>query len=51
MKNVHLTTHIAGSLGEEVVRMADYVIQEFQAWEKGQPLQYSVTLEMLSTMA
>jgi phosphoglycerate dehydrogenase-like enzyme len=51
MPNVHLTTHIAGSLGDEVVRMADYSIQEFQAWEQGRPLRYAVTREMLSTMA
>jgi phosphoglycerate dehydrogenase-like enzyme len=51
MPNVHLTTHIAGSLGDEVVRMADYAIEEFQAWTQGQPLRYAVTLEMLPTMA
>lgn len=51
MPNVHLTTHIAGSIGGEVVRMADYAIKEFQAWENDQPLRYAVTLEMLSTMA
>ena len=51
MPNVHLTSHIAGSMGDEVVRMADYVIEEFQAWQNGQPLRYAVTLEMLSTMA
>jgi len=51
LPNVHLTTHIAGSLGDEVVRMADYSIQEFQAWEQGRPLRYAVTREMLSTMA
>jgi len=51
MPNVHLTSHIAGSMGDEVVRMADYVIEEFQAWENGQSLHYNVTLEMLSAMA
>ena len=51
MSNIHLTTHIAGSLGDEVVRMADYSIEEFQAWEQGRPLRYAVTREMLSTMA
>lgn len=51
MPNVHLTSHIAGSMGDEVVRMADYMIEEFRAWEDGQPLRYNVTLEMLSNMA
>ena len=50
MPNVNLTTHIAGSLGDEVVRLADYAIEEFQAWENGQPLRYAVTLEMLPTL-
>lgn len=51
MPNVHLTSHIAGSMGDEVVRMADYMIEEFRAWEDDQPLRYNVTLDMLSTMA
>jgi len=51
MPNVHLTSHIAGSIGDEVVRMADYMIEEFQAWEESRPLRYAVTREMLSTMA
>jgi phosphoglycerate dehydrogenase-like enzyme len=38
MPNVFLTSHIAGSIGDEVVRMADYIIEEFDAWEKGEPL-------------
>jgi len=51
LPNVHLTSHIAGSLGDEVIRMADYCIEEFLAWEKGDALRYAVTLEMLDTMA
>lgn len=51
MPNVHLTSHIAGSMGDEVVRMADYMIEEFQAWENGQPMRYSITLDMLSNLA
>jgi len=51
LPNVYLTSHIAGSLGDEVVRMADYCIDEFLAWESGKPLKYSVSLEMLETMA
>jgi len=49
--NVQLSSHIAGSLGDEVVRMADYVIEEFHRWQRGEALRYSVTLEMLETMA
>ena len=51
LPNVQLTTHIAGSINDEVLRMADYVIEEFQRWRDGKPLQYSVTLEMLENMA
>lgn len=51
LPNAFLTSHIAGSIGDEVVRMADYMIEEFEAWEKGEPLRYAVSLEMLKTMA
>ncbi len=51
LPNVQLSSHIAGSLGDEVVRMADYVIEEFTRWQRGDALRYSVTLEMLKTMA
>jgi len=51
LPNVELTTHIAGSLNDEVVRMADYIIEEFQAWEDGRPLRYEVTEDMLGNMA
>ncbi|XHR31101.1 MAG: NAD(P)-dependent oxidoreductase [Chthoniobacteraceae bacterium] len=51
LPNVRVSHHIAGSLGDEVVRMADYMIEEFQRWENGEPLRYAVTKEMLRTMA
>lgn len=51
MPNVQVSTHIAGSLGDEVVRMADFCIEEFDAWMRDQPLRYSVSLEMLEAMA
>ena len=51
MENVFLTSHIAGSIGDEVVRMADYMIEEFEAWQSGKALRYGVSLEMLETMA
>ncbi len=51
LPNLLLTSHIAGSLGTEVVRMADYVIAEYRAWRAGEPLRYAVTKEMLATMA
>jgi len=51
LPNVHLTTHIAGSMGNELVRMADYCFEEFMAWDRGDPLRYAVSLPMLKTMA
>ena len=51
LPNVFLTTHIAGSIGDEVVRMADYAIEEFVRWQRREPLRYAVTLEMLESMA
>lgn len=51
LPNVQLSSHIAGSLGDEVVRMADYMLEEFARWQRGQALLYTVTLEMLETMA
>lgn len=51
LPNVQLSSHIAGSLGTEVVRMADYMIEEFQRWRTGEPTRYEVTPDMLATMA
>ncbi|MBU08489.1 MAG: phosphoglycerate dehydrogenase [Gemmatimonadetes bacterium] len=51
MPNVHLSTHIAGSMNDEIVRMADYMIEDFRRWEEGVPLNYQVTPERLETMA
>ena len=50
LPNVWLSPHIGGSVGDEVVRMADCVIEEFQAWESGKPLRYRVTSEVLANM-
>ena len=51
LPNILLTSHIAGSQGDEVVRMADYMIGEFLSWDRGDPLRYRVTEDMLATMA
>ena len=51
MPNVCLTSHIAGSIGDEVWRMADFVLEEFDLWRAGLPLRYSVTPAILETMA
>ncbi len=51
MENVFLTPHIAGSIGNEVHRMSEYMLGEYCALASGQPTKYEVTEQMLSTMA
>lgn len=50
LPNVIISPHIGGTAGDEVVRLADCVIDEFIAWDAGKPLQYQVTREILETM-
>lgn len=51
LPNVHLTPHIAGSMGREVVRMADWMLEEFVRWQRGEPLCHAITLDMLEQIA
>ena len=51
LENCILTPHIAGSSGDEVRRMSEYMLEEFEAFIKNEPLKYEVTLKMLETMA
>lgn len=51
LPNCFMTPHIAGSLGDEVVRMADYMVTEFERYSAGQPCRYEVSMKMLETMA
>lgn len=51
LKNVIVTPHIAGSLGREVVRMAEYMSEEAERIDKGESPLYEVTAESLKTMA
>jgi phosphoglycerate dehydrogenase-like enzyme len=51
MPNVYMTPHVAGSLGNEVHRMAQYMLDEYRLYVSGQPTRYEVTLAMLEKMA
>lgn len=51
LPNCFLTPHIAGSLGTELVRMSEYMVNEYEKYAKGEPCRYEVTLKMLETMA
>lgn len=50
LPNIIISPHIGGTAGDEVVRLADCIIDEFIAWDAGKPLQYQVTKEVLETM-
>ena len=51
MENVFLTPHLAGSIGDEVARMGEYMYREYRAFSAGLPTKYRVTEPMLATMA
>jgi phosphoglycerate dehydrogenase-like enzyme len=51
LDNVVMTPHIAGSTGQEIWRMADFMIDEAVALSEGRALKYEVSMEMLKTMA
>jgi phosphoglycerate dehydrogenase-like enzyme len=42
LPNVFLSSHIAGSVGDEVHRLADYAIEEFDRFRRGEALRYQV---------
>lgn len=50
-ENCFITTHIAGSAEHEVWRMAEYMLNELIRYEAGEKTLYSVSLDMLRTMA
>ena len=51
LPNCFLTPHIAGSSGNEVMRMAEYMIDESMRYLGGSDACHEVTLQMLETMA
>lgn len=51
MENVFLTPHIAGSIGNEVHRMSEYMYDEYKLLSEGKETKYEVTKEMLAIMA
>jgi len=51
LPNVRVSGHIARSINDELVRMADYCIEDYIAFVNKRPLRYAVTLSMLETMA
>ena len=51
MPNVWISPHLAGSQGNELARMTDYVIEEIRRWLAGEPALNEVTRDRLATMA
>lgn len=51
LPNCVITPHIAGSIGNEVHRMACYMAEEFRRYTAGAPTRYEVSMKMLETMA
>ena len=49
LPNIRLSSHIAGSVNDEVHRMADYMIEELERYLAGEPLRYEVNESMLLT--
>lgn len=51
LPNVQISTHIAGATGTEVQLLGDLCLEEFDRYERGEPLRYTVTPAMLEHMA
>jgi len=51
LPNCLLTPHIAGSAGDEVARMGEYMLRECESYLKGEACKYEVSLKLLETMA
>lgn len=50
LPNVVVSPHMGGTIGDEVVRLADCALEEFTAWDANRPLRYQVTKEIFATM-
>nr|MBA3687197.1 hypothetical protein [Planctomycetota bacterium] len=51
LPNLLLTPHLAGSQGNEVLRLADWMIEECARFLRGEPLEHAVSAGMLEQMA
>lgn len=51
LSNCILTPHIAGSAGDEVSRMGEYMLEEYKAYLSDNTCKFEVTEKMLETMA
>lgn len=49
--NAFVTPHSAGSMSGEIIRMGEYMFEEYEKVLAGRPTKYEVSMEMLETMA
>ena len=47
LPNVYLSSHLAGSKAAELVRMGDYMLTEFEHFQRDEPMQYEVLWNQL----
>ena len=47
MENIQLTSHMAGSIRDEYIRMADFMISDFKKYEAGEELEHEVDINKL----
>jgi phosphoglycerate dehydrogenase-like enzyme len=51
LPNIVLTPHIAGSVGRECERMGHAMVDEFERYLAGQPLQWEITMDRAESIA
>ncbi|KJL42656.1 phosphoglycerate dehydrogenase-like enzyme [Microbacterium terrae] len=51
LPNVTITPHVAGTLGTERARLADSVLEDVQAWVRGEPVPHGVVREQMDVIA
>ncbi len=48
LPNVRLSSHLAGSLGQETQRLGETAFQEYQRFRQGLPLEHGISLEAIA---
>ncbi len=51
LPNIQISSHIAGAINSEILRLGDFVIEEFERYASGSPLLYADSLELLARLA
>jgi phosphoglycerate dehydrogenase-like enzyme len=51
LENVFLTPHLAGAQDLECRRMARFMLEEFDRWRAGEPLQHEITKDKVALLA